>query len=159
MKTAENNVVNLPRDKHILIAVDESDSSKRAVQYVADFLSGAPGFCITLLSLIPIPEDDYVYAEEETAMHVERRRVEASMLLQEYRKILMQSGFPEKKVFTQAFVKDCPSISECILEEQRRAGYCTIVVGRRKVSKKEEFLFGSTSTICFTWQRTAPCGL
>ena len=35
------------KDKHLLVAVDESDSSRRAVLYVADFLGGFPGFTVT----------------------------------------------------------------------------------------------------------------
>ena len=41
------------KDKHLLIAVDESDSSRRAVLYVADFLGGFPGFTVTLLQHHP----------------------------------------------------------------------------------------------------------
>jgi nucleotide-binding universal stress UspA family protein len=38
------------------------------------------------------------------------------------------------------------SISDLILHEQQEGGYGTLVVGRRGVSKKEEFLFGSVSS-------------
>ena len=47
------------KDKHLLIAVDDSDSSRRAVLYVADFLGGFPGFTVTLLRVIPAPEEDF----------------------------------------------------------------------------------------------------
>ena len=40
------------KDKHLLIAVDESDSSRRAVLYVADFLGGFRGVLVAPLSLI-----------------------------------------------------------------------------------------------------------
>ena len=53
-----------PKDKHFLIAVDESESSKRAVLYVADIIGGFPGFKVTLLSIIPEPEDDFFDTEE-----------------------------------------------------------------------------------------------
>ena len=41
MKTEQDSPV---KDKHLLVAVDDSESSKRAVLYVADFLGGLPGF-------------------------------------------------------------------------------------------------------------------
>ena len=56
MDTDSNNPV---KDKHLLIAVDESDSSRRAVLYVADLLGGFPGFTVTLLRIIPAPEKDF----------------------------------------------------------------------------------------------------
>ncbi len=145
MERANDDLLSLVKDKHILIAVDESESSKRAVLYVADFLGGSPGFRVTVVSFILIPEDDYFREEEERAEWVERKRVEAGNMLGKYQKILIGSGFPEEKIFGKAVVKDCHSIAECIIEEQQKLGSCTVVVGRRKISRKEEFLFGSTS--------------
>ena len=39
-----------------------------------------------------------------------------------------------------------PSISKTILEVQQEGGYGTLVVGRRGITKGEEFLFGSVSS-------------
>ena len=55
------------KDRHVLIAVDNTDNSKRAVLYVADFLGGNPGFKATLLSVIPEPEADFFENEQERA--------------------------------------------------------------------------------------------
>ena len=45
-------------NKNILIAVDESENSRRAVSNVAQFLGGIEGFKVTILHVIPIPEED-----------------------------------------------------------------------------------------------------
>ncbi len=145
MKKKDRDLFDLIKDKHILIAVDESDNSRRAVMYVADFLAGSPGVHVTIVSFILIPESDYFTDEEEKAFWVEKQRVGASDMLKKYRQILIQAGFPEEKVFAKAIVKGCLSIAECIIEEQQNLGSCTVVVGRHKISRKEEFLFGSTS--------------
>jgi nucleotide-binding universal stress UspA family protein len=42
-------------------------------------------------------------------------------------------------------VRQCESIADAILEEQYKLKSCIIVVGRRGISHKEEFIFGSTS--------------
>jgi nucleotide-binding universal stress UspA family protein len=42
-------------------------------------------------------------------------------------------------------IRECPSVADCIIDVQQRLRCCTIVMGRRGISKKEEFLFGSTS--------------
>jgi len=43
-------------------------------------------------------------------------------------------------------MKECTSLAECILDEQRRLSCGTVVIGRRGISRKEEFMFGSTSS-------------
>ena len=38
------------------------------------------------------------------------------------------------------------AVTESILKKQADTGSCTVVIGRRKKSRKEEFLFGSVSS-------------
>jgi len=52
-------------ERHLLLAVDESENSKRAVMYVADFFSGNPDVFVTLLSIIPEPTDDLFPTEDQ----------------------------------------------------------------------------------------------
>ena len=146
------------KDKHLLIAIDKSDSSKRAVLYVADFLGGIPGFRVTLLSIIPEPEEDFFDTEEEQAAWTRKNLEEANILLDKYRRILLQSGFPDENVRIRSCVGDSKSLSEAILDTRCDLTCCTVVVGRHHKTKAEEFLFGSTSnkliheaTNCAVW--------
>ncbi len=134
------------KDRHVLIALDESDNAQRALLYAADFLGGVPGFRVTLLCIVPEPPDDYFDTDQNRQQWIEDQRAKAEGLLRKYRRILIQSGFGEDKVALLVEVKKCPSVAECILDEQRKLGCCTVVVGRRGISKKEEFIFGSTSS-------------
>jgi nucleotide-binding universal stress UspA family protein len=134
------------KDKHLLIAVDESDSSRRAVLYVADILGGFPGFTVTLLRVIPEPEKDFFDTEEEMTAWTRERLDASNKMLENYRQILIQSGFPEDKVRYRACVGEAKSFSEAILETRCDLTCCTVVVGRHHKSKTEEFLFGSTSS-------------
>jgi nucleotide-binding universal stress UspA family protein len=134
------------QDKHLLIAVDESDSSRRAVLYVADILGGFPGFTVTLLRVIPEPEKDFFDTEEEMTAWTREKIDGANKMLENYRQILIQSGFPEDKVRYRACVGEAKSFSEAILETRCDLTCCTVVVGRHHKSKTEEFLFGSTSS-------------
>ena len=76
---------NQPKDRHFLIAVDESESSKRAVLYVADIVGGFPGFAVTLLSIIPEPEEDFFDSEEEKVAWTREKLEAANRLLNNYR--------------------------------------------------------------------------
>lgn len=134
------------KDRHVLVAVDESPVAEKAVLYVGDFLGGVPGFRVTLLTVIPIPSEDYFRTEEERATWIEEHRTAALKILERYRKILVQSGFKQNKVQVKVDVREFFSLAECILDEQKSLDCCTVVVGRRGISKKEEFIFGSTSS-------------
>ena len=135
-----------PKDKHFLIAVDESESSKRAVLYVADIVGGFPGFAVTLLSIIPEPEEDFFDSEEEQIAWTKEKLEAANRMLGNYRQVLIQSGFPSDKVRIRSCVGEEKSFAEAILDTRCDLTCCTVVVGRHHKSKTEEFLFGSTST-------------
>ncbi len=143
MKPESENPV---RDKHLLIAVDDSESSSRAVLYVADFLGGFPGFTVTLLRIIPEPEEDFFDTEDELNSWIKKQTDVANRMLENYRQVLIQSGFPEDKVRYRACVGEAKSFAEAILETRCDLSCCTVVVGRHHHSKAEEFLFGSTSS-------------
>jgi len=136
----------LIKDRHLLVAVDQTENSKRAVLYVADFLGGFPGFRVTLLSIVPEPEDDFFDTEAEKVAWSREKTEEACKMLENYRQILIQSGFRADKVQVQTCVNEMKALSDAILQSQRGLSCCTVVVGRHHKSKSEEFLFGSTSS-------------
>lgn len=143
MTTEKKNFI---KDRHLLIAVDPTENSKRAVLYVADFLGGFPGFRVTLLSIVPEPDEDFFDTEEEKVAWSREKREEADKMLENYRQILIQSGFSPDKVQVRSCVNEMKALSEAILDSQQGLSCCTIVVGRHHKSKSEEFLFGSTSS-------------
>jgi nucleotide-binding universal stress UspA family protein len=134
------------KGRNILIAVDASENAKRAIQYVRDVIGGLPGFHVTVLSIISEPSEDYFVNADERNAWVEKENAATKSILDEYRQVLIQAGFRDEDVTVLAVMKSCASIAECILDEQRKLGCGTVVIGRRGISKKEEFMFGSTST-------------
>ena len=133
-------------NKNILMAVDDSANSHRAVQYTAHLLGGLEGVHVTLLHVIPIPEEDFFPddAQKEEWLQHYRERMEA--VLEDYRQILIGAGFKEDALEKRLPLRSCPSMAECILVERDERQYGTIVLGRQGLSRKEEFLFGSISS-------------
>ena len=87
-------------------------------------------------------------------------------MLERYRQILIQSGFPKTKVRTEIVVGDGRPVSSVILEKQKAVRSCALVVGRRGISKSEEFLYGSVSNAlvhsannCSVWVIEPTCGI
>ena len=132
-------------NRNVLLAVDTSENSRRAVVYVGRVLGGVQGFHVTLLHVIPDPEEDYFVTESERESWLENYRSKTDSVLQEYRDMLISAGFPAAAVDLYTPRRYCPSMAECILSEREKRSYGTIVVGRQGLSRKEEFLFGSIS--------------
>lgn len=136
----------IANNRNILIAVDESENAARAVSYVRDFIAGFPGFHVTLITIIPEPPEDYFMSESERTAWIKDKNASARSILEVYRKMLIEAGFRDEDVKAYAVMKECTSIAECILNEQEKLACGTVVIGRRGISRKEEFIFGSTSS-------------
>ena len=132
-------------ERHIMVAVDGSDNAKRAVLFVGDFFGCYEGFQVTLLHIILEPEATYFKDNDERQKWLAGKLKEARKVMEGYRHILIDAGFPDDKVNVRIDTMRAASVADCILKEQEEMKCCTIVIGRRGISKKEEFIFGSTS--------------
>lgn len=132
-------------ERHIMIAVDASDNARRAVLFVGDFFGCYEGFQVTLLHIILEPESTFFSSEDARQKWLAEQQEAARKVMAEYRHILLDAGFAEDKVNVRIDTMKESSVADCIIKEQEEMKCCTIVIGRRGISKKEEFIFGSTS--------------
>ncbi len=144
--------------KKILVAFDGSENSYRAVNYVAQIAGNMEEFEVTLLHVEMLPDRD-MYPEKESWKRVCKEREEHSRShLAEGATILMAKGLPESAVSTM-YIPSCHSpfhnhaqcsmgagVAADILAMQEKHAFGTVVVGRKGVSRQEEFLFGSVSS-------------
>lgn len=145
---SEQNFTDLSRrdtERHLLVAVDGSDNSKRAVMYLADFFGDDKDVYITILSIIPEPSEDYFATDDKRLQWIKEEKEKMNKILDEYRQILLGAGFANEQIEIRLIIKQCESIGDAILEEQEKLRCCIVVVGRRGLSHNEEFIFGSTS--------------
>jgi len=145
--------------KKILIAVDASENARRAADYVARVVGGTPGFRVTLLTLERPPERDLFPDDASHREACEARERGMLAAQDDIGKILTQGGVPAASIDAH-YVASCKSpkaegAEQCslgqsialeILDYAKAEGCGTVVVGRRGVSKAEEFLFGSVSS-------------
>lgn len=132
-------------ERHLLVAVDESDNSRRAVMYVADFFSGYQGIFVTLLSILRELSEDFFPTEAERLQWLTEKEAAMNTTLAAYKEILLSAGLQGNQIETRLSIRPCTSIGDAILEEQEKLRCCIVVVGRRGISHSEEFLLGSTS--------------
>ncbi len=114
--------------------------------YVADFLGGFPGFRVTLLSIVPEPEEDFFDTEAEKDAWTRQKMEEANKMLRELSADPDPVRVPRGQGAVRSCVNERKALSEAILQSQCGLSCCTVVVGRHHKSKSEEFLFGSTSS-------------
>jgi nucleotide-binding universal stress UspA family protein len=131
--------------KHVMIAVDTSDNAKRAVLFVGDFLGCYERMRVTLLLVILEPEATFFRDNEVRQAWLAEKQEEARKVMEEYRDILLAAGFADDKVSVRVDIMQASSVADCILKAQEELKCSVIVIGRRGISKKEEFIFGSTS--------------
>ncbi len=139
-----------PAVKKILLAVDASSASTKAVEFVASLLGGH-GYEICIFHAIPglgaihfdlsevctpeIPELNM----SDTCL--ETFKLKVARLFQDVKSRLITSGFESGKI-SEKIISGVSSRSEAIVKEAEDGGFGTIVVGRRGLSKVEAFFMG-----------------
>jgi nucleotide-binding universal stress UspA family protein len=135
----------IPTDRKILISIDESGTSQRALQYVGRFIGNTPGFDITVLHIIEDPPEDHFPNEEARKKYFDEKDIISKNLLKNAQEMLHSKGVPLESIHTRGEIRAYGSLGISILEEQKKGGFGTLVVGRRDRSKQEEILLGSVS--------------
>ncbi|MGE4299926.1 MAG: universal stress protein [Desulfovibrionaceae bacterium] len=146
--------------KKILVAIDGSENSIRAISYVGQVLRSKEDFLIKLLYIERLPDRDLFSDDVSWKQRCVELRTEMRDFISDARDILESHGIPDQ-CLSDRYVQSCKSpfadrpethcshgtsIAQEILSILKEEGFGTVVVGRRGVSKAEEFLFGSVSS-------------
>jgi nucleotide-binding universal stress UspA family protein len=133
-------------EKKILLAVNESETSMKAVRYVGKMSGGLAGVHFCLLHVAPEPPPYYYHEGKSLKDYVLEKEAGAAAIFQTALTILAEYGIFKERVATRTYVAErSETISRAILTVRKEGDFGTVVVGKRGVSKAEEFLFGSIS--------------
>ncbi|MGM0452197.1 MAG: universal stress protein [Thermodesulfobacteriota bacterium] len=138
--------------KKILIALDDSENARRAVDFVADGFDKSND--VTLLSVVQdtqtmcamnSPElTPYFKSEQNAFCSLEDKKKQLIEKAAEAgRHCLIDAGFDENRINVKA-ERRSKSVAKDIINEAD-SGYDLVVIGRKGVSGVQEFLFGSVS--------------
>jgi nucleotide-binding universal stress UspA family protein len=130
------------RTKKMLLAVDGSESSRKAVNYVGS-VAAAIEAEITLFHVVR----KFRFLENPTLRHGEIEgfweevKSDIPRMFRSYQVSLEKAGITGLRISSEAML-DSPSRSGDIIREAREGAYGTIVMGRRGLSKVRDFLMG-----------------
>jgi nucleotide-binding universal stress UspA family protein len=138
-----------PTNQRILVAVDESEASRRAIDYVADMLGGRHGFHVGLLHLELPPrmlewggsedsnvEDEISSERAEVYQKLEEKKIEDGQhMLEKLKGILTERGIDVTALLVRFEEPlDRKHIAHDVLNIAKERDYGTIVVGRHSFS-------------------------
>jgi len=139
-----------PAVKKVLLAVDASPASMKAVEFVASLLGGH-GYPICIFHAIPgLGAIRFDLSEAcgpalaEVDMSdtcLEAFKLKVARLFQDVKGRLITSGVESEKI-SEKIISGVRSRSDAIVTEAADGGFGTIVVGRRGLSKVEAFFMG-----------------
>lgn len=151
----------MPVKLRILLPVDASDLSARAVAYAAEVLRGSPAYEITLFHALAVPSrfskdkgldtwiDDARLAQilregRDRWVENDRKRVEKEIFASA-KQILRQKGIRENgtTIRTKVAAVEDRNVALAICQEAEEGAYDVVVLGSKRRSRLAELLLGS----------------
>ena len=134
------------RTRKMLLAVDASENSRKAVNYVGE-VAAASEAEITLFHVVRKFGylNDPTLREGEIEGFWEEVKSDIPRMFRSYQVSLEKAGITPLRISSEAML-DSPSRSGDIIREAREGAYGTIVMGRRGLSKVRDFLMGRVTS-------------
>ena len=139
-------------EKKILVAMDDSENARRAVEFVANFFT--PENKIMLFNVIQdtaalcamsSPElTPYFTSQQSSFCLLEKKKKKlVDEAMQKAKRILLDAKFEEKNITIKSEIKKRGVARDIIIEA--KSGYNVIVMGKRGLSGIKDFILGSVS--------------
>jgi len=131
----------------VLLGLDPSQGAARAVDHVGNILGGT-NTEVTLLNVLRSPsllqpDVEELSPAKQKEIH-DQAKEEIDPVFERATKALLKAGFVQNQITTE-LITGVGSRAGTIVEEAKRRGCGTIAIGRRGISKVEEFFMGRVS--------------
>jgi nucleotide-binding universal stress UspA family protein len=126
----------------ILMAFNESSSASTALAYLARIITCPEDCAITLLHVFRKPTGSEAMMGKKF-MQKAPERIRGAM--EKARDKLIDAGFRPDCVTLNLIETPYPTVAEGIIDQFARGNYDLVVIGRKRMSKAEEFVLGDTS--------------
>ena len=126
----------------ILMAFNDSHSSRSALDCLINMSTCPEHSKITLLHILRKPTGSEEMMGKKF-MQAAKIRIEGAMK-KAYRQLL-KAGFCEENIMSKIIETAYPTVADGIIDQFVKGNYNMVVIGRKKMSKAEEFVLGDTS--------------
>ena len=146
-----------PQPGKYLVAMDGSDEAMRAVEYVGTILAGSD-YAVTLFHVLRsfeflslgfegafVPSPQVLVDGEELKAEFQQAEEDIKTAFNQAQDTLEKAGLRGDQIKSK-IVTGATSRAKGIVEQAKKEGYGTIVVGRRGLSRVEEFFMGRVSS-------------
>jgi len=123
--------------KHVLVTVSGQRSAFYSLRFLERFFTDRSQFRITLFADAP-------KVEPRRGERRDSGTATARKILSEAREQLLWAGFPEEMIDSRTQLQQLSTAMD-IIQESERGGYDAIALGKRTISRLEEFLERSTT--------------
>ncbi|MBT8338894.1 MAG: universal stress protein [Desulfatitalea sp.] len=126
----------------ILLAFNDSSSCHSALECITRISNCPENSSITLLHLFRKPTGSEDLMGKKYMQSAPERIKKA---LEQARSQLVESGFRPDQVSVKFIETPYPTVADGIIDQFVRGDYNLVVIGRKRMSKAEEFVLGDTS--------------
>lgn len=130
------------RNNSILVALNDSGSSRAVVDFIIDLSLCPEDWDISLVHFFRKPSSS---EELMGKKFVEEQPSRFMSLLARAREKLVEKGFNPEKIETELIRDPYETIAEGIMDQVKKRHFDMVVIGRKKMSKAEEFVMGDIS--------------
>ncbi|RPJ81614.1 MAG: universal stress protein [Deltaproteobacteria bacterium] len=130
------------KEKKVLVALNDSMSSKALIEFIIRMPLHPETWHIHLLHILrKSSASEELMGRKFTAEQPDRM----SEMLKKAKTTLIQNGFREDMVDIQIAEHEYPTITDGIIDQHQKQNYDMVVIGRKSMSKAEEFVMGDIS--------------
>lgn len=126
-------------EQSILVAVNDSASSRRALEYLSELAICQGDAHITLLHVFRKPSASQELMGQK---YMPQQQERFMRLLEDARNFLLSKGGASGKIELKLITTPYSTVTEGIIDQFNKGDYTMVVLGRKQMSKAEEFVLG-----------------
>ncbi len=129
-------------EKRILVALNDSMSSRAVIDYIIKLPLSPEKLHICLL---------HIFRKSSASEELMGRKFVAEQpdkmiaMLEQAKENLIENGFLSNKVEIEIAQNEYPNVTEGIIDQHKKQKFDMVVIGRKKMSKAEEYVMGDIS--------------
>lgn len=129
-------------NKSILVVLNDTPCSELAVNFLAQCPLSFSEVQVTLMHVFREPTGSEEMMGRKF-LQSQKGKIEAAMT--NARQRLVEAGYPPEHIHTHIETQPYSTVANGIIAEVEKGDYDMVVIGRKKMSKSEEFVLGDAS--------------